>query len=79
MLGLQSGLHLDLFVRFTGGKQFGNQNLKVARKMRGCPRYKVRTWKKKKRGKWGEGEAEGSQWRGITKTANERSGPERPA
>ena len=42
-LGLQSGAHLGLPVRLTGEKQFGNQNFKVARKMGGSPRGKIRS------------------------------------
>lgn len=59
MLRLQSGLHLDLFVRWR--KIIGNKNFKVTGKMGGCPRYKIRSGNRKKRGKWGKGEAEKTQ------------------
>lgn len=47
MLRLQSGLHLVLFVRWR--KKIGNKNFKVTGKMGGCPRYKIRSGRRKKK------------------------------
>lgn len=68
MLRLQSRLHLDLFVRLEGG-EIGNKNFKVTGKMRGCPRYKIRSGRRTKE-ESGERGKQGAPR--VTKTTNEK-------